>query len=440
MMKFLFLFISILCGLKALAQDYLISFTGTGGSTTVNTVKVENLSAGTILTLNGNDVLRLTGAVGITQMENRQSSEIKIYPNPMTDNSILQIYPSYAGDAIITVFDMTGKKVAQINSFLEKDLHEFHLSGIKSGLYLVSVKGANYHLSGKLLCNGKAGGRISIKKINRNTTDEKNPVQLDYKGDMATINMTYTNGDRLKFTGKSGIYSTVITDIPVSDKTITFNFIACTDADGNNYPVVEISSGKGSSLIAIAENLKTAKYSDGSNIPLVFDDKEWGNLWTGAFCYYDNSPDKGAVYGKLYNWYAVNDSRNICPTGWHVATYGDWLDMGELIGEWVFWNGIPVIADAGCKLKETGIGHWNATNVGATNQTGFTALPGGCRESTGSYTFMGRLGTWWTSTSYGILGEAHRWTLSSDDCLLFKNTSGNRMGFSVRCFKDESKP
>ena len=118
----------------------------------------------------------------------------------------------------------------------------------------------------------------------------------------------------------------------------------------------------------MAENLKTAKYSDGSNIPLVSDDKEWGNLWTGAYCFYDNSSDKGAVYGKLYNWYAVNDSRNICPTGWHVATYGDWLDTGDHLGG---------EAVAGCKLKETGIGHWNAPNAGATNQTGFTALPGG---------------------------------------------------------------
>ena len=97
----------------------------------------------------------------------------------------------------------------KLNSFLENDLQEFRLSGIKSGFYLVSVKGANYHLSGKLLCNGKASGRISMKKIIRNTTAEEKPVKPDYKGEMATIDMTYTNGDRLKFTGISGIFSTV---------------------------------------------------------------------------------------------------------------------------------------------------------------------------------------------------------------------------------------
>ena len=110
----------ILCAIEANAQPYLVNFAGTGGSAIVVSVKVENLTAGTTLTLNGTDVLRLTGAVGITQMENRKSSEIKIYPNPMTDNSILQIYPSYAGDAIITVFDMTGKKVAQTKQFFRK--------------------------------------------------------------------------------------------------------------------------------------------------------------------------------------------------------------------------------------------------------------------------------------------------------------------------------
>jgi len=426
-MKFLLLFFTVISALKANAQNYLISFAGTGGSFTVNTVKVENLTAGTTLTLNGTDILRLTSAVGITQVEYEQSSEIKIFPNPMTDNSILQIYPPDAGDAIISVCDMTGKTVIQIHSYLENDLQEFRLSGIKSGLYLVSVKGANYHFSGKLLCNGNPGGRISIKKININPTAEEKPVKPDYKGEMATIDMTYTNGDRLKFTGISGIYSTIVTDIPASDKKITFSFIACTDADGNNYPVVEISTGKGVTLIVMAENLKTAKYNDGSNIPLVSDDWEWANLWTGAICYYDNSPDKGSVYGKLYNWYAVNDSRKICPTGWHVATYGDWLDTGDHLGG---------EAVAGCKLKEIGIGHWDAPNAGATNQTGFTALPGGSREPSGPFTFMGRAGHWWTSTSYGILGEAHRWTLSSYDCSLFKNTSNNRNGYSVRCFKD----
>ena len=312
-MKSLFLFITILCGLKAFAQDYLVSFAGTGGSTSVNTVKIENLTAGTTLTLNGTDVLRLTGAVGITQMENRQSWEIKIYPNPMTDNSILQIYPSYAGDAIITVFDMTGKKVAQINSFLENDLQEFHLSGIKSGLYLVSVKGANYHLSGKLISHGNAFGRIAIKKINRNTTAEEKPVKQDYKGDMATINMTYTNGDRLKFTGISGIYSTVLTDIPATDKTITFNFIACTDGDNNNYPVVTIDA-----QTWMAENLKTTKFKDGTtSITNITEDNLWG-VSTPAYCWYNNNEVANkATYGALYNWYTAGTG-NLCPTGWHV--------------------------------------------------------------------------------------------------------------------------
>jgi len=436
-MKLLFIFFAIICALKANAQPYHITFAGTGASADVISVKVENLTAGTSLTLNEGDILRLTGAVGINQVEYKQSSEIKIYPNPMTGNSILQIYPPHAGDAIITICDMTGKQVAQMNSFLENDQQEFRLSGINSGLYLISVKGANYHLSGKLLCNGKADEPVTLAKISSNQAAAERTPKTDHKGAQATIDMAYTAGDRLKFIGISGIYSTVMTDIPASDKKITFNFIACTDADGNNYPVVEITTGKGSALIGMAENLKTARYNDGSNIPLVSDDREWANIWTGAICYYDNSSDKGAVYGKLYNWYAVNDSRKICPTGWHVATYGDWSDMGELLGEWVFSsNGIPVIADAGCKLKEIGIGHWNAPNAGATNETGFTALPGGYRESAGTFNTMGQDGHWWTSTSYGILGEAYRWTLSSGDCFLFKNTSSNRNGYSVRCFKD----
>ncbi len=141
------------------------------------------------------------------------------------------------------------------------------------------LRGANYQFSGKLLCNGKANGRISIKKISNNQTAEEKTVKTDYKGDMATIDMAYTNGDRLKFTGISGIYSTVIIDIPASDKTITFNFIACTDGDNNNYPVVEIGT-----QIWMAENLRTTKFKDGTtSITNISEDNSWG-VSTPAYC------------------------------------------------------------------------------------------------------------------------------------------------------------
>jgi hypothetical protein len=145
----LFCLIYIFTVLKIDAQNYLISFAGSGASTTVTSVKVENLTKSTFLFVNGNDILRLTIVTAINSIEDYQSSKLKIYPNPMSDNSTLVIYPPIAGDATISVYDMIGKPVAQIQSYLENFRQDFRLSGIKSGFYLINVMGNSYQLSGK---------------------------------------------------------------------------------------------------------------------------------------------------------------------------------------------------------------------------------------------------------------------------------------------------
>ena len=157
-MKKLFFPVAMFCAINANAQNYFITFAGTGESTTVSTVQVDNLTKGTSLTVNGGDILHLTLTTGIESGKNRQSPEMKIYPNPMSDNSIIQIYPPEEGIAKITVYDMTGKMVSQIQNYLDNSLQEFRLSGISGGFYLISVKGNTYQLSEKLLCNDKAGG------------------------------------------------------------------------------------------------------------------------------------------------------------------------------------------------------------------------------------------------------------------------------------------
>ncbi len=134
MKKILFLIV-ILCALKANAQTYNIYFGGAGASGTVATVIVENLTEGTSVSLYGYQTLQLNIiTTGINQIENEQSSEIKIYPNPMAGNSILEVYPPAEGNATITVSDMNGKQVARIQSYLQNYLQEFRLSGINSGL------------------------------------------------------------------------------------------------------------------------------------------------------------------------------------------------------------------------------------------------------------------------------------------------------------------
>jgi uncharacterized protein (TIGR02145 family) len=356
--KKIFLLIAIFCAQKASSQPYSISFAGVGLSTTVNTVKVENLTSSISLTLNEGDILRLTGTTGVYSFENRQSSELKVYPNPMTDNSILQIYPSEAGSAVITVFDMTGKLVAKSQSYLENSLQEFRLSGMNSGFYLISVKGNSYQYSGRLLCNTKSTGIVSIEKISINIATYEKTSNIGNKGTQATVDMAYTTGDRLKFTGISGIYSTVITDIPSSDKTITFNFIACTDGDNNNYPVVPIGA-----QTWMAENLKTIKYNDGTLIPLVEDEVAWAALTSPGYCWYDNDePANKTTYGVLYNWYSLyatsNGGKNVCPPGWHVPSSTQWTTLltylgGESIAGGKLKNPAPCIGSLLTQVRPT---------------------------------------------------------------------------------------
>lgn len=122
--------------LESNAQNYLIHFAGAGASSFINTVKIENLTSGISLTVNGNDILHLKGTTGIHQIENNRSSELQVYPNPSGGISKLQILPLAEGNAVITVYDITGKKVAQIKSYLDTYLQEFQLSGLNNGLYL----------------------------------------------------------------------------------------------------------------------------------------------------------------------------------------------------------------------------------------------------------------------------------------------------------------
>jgi uncharacterized protein (TIGR02145 family) len=415
-MKRLLFLIIIFCALKTNAQDYNITFAGTG----LSTVKVENLTAGTILTINGSDILRLTAATVVNAIKDNISSELKMYPNPMADNSTMEIFPPVAGNAIISVLDMTGKQVAKVQSHLENLRQDFIISGLRTGFYLVNVRGNNYQFSGKLLSNGKSNGVICIEKVNNITQAAEQKVEeTESKGNQATVNMAYTDGDRLKFTGISGNYSTVKIDIPTSNKEINFNFFECNDGDNNNYPVVEINT-----QIWMAENLGTTKYNDGTTIPLVVDNTEWSSLDSPGYCWYNND-EAGfkSIYGALYNWFAVVQG-NICPSGWHVPTVDEWIILTNYLG-----------STPGSKMKETGTSHWNSPNTGASNESGFTALPGGGRSGiNGSFTEIGNYGYFSSFTEVDALNANGR-------CMVYNATyvanllGVKKNGWSVRCLR-----
>jgi uncharacterized protein (TIGR02145 family) len=423
MEKISFLII-LICSLTANAQNYFISYTGTGGSTTVETVVVENLSSGLTVSMNGGDVLHLTGTVGILPVVNKQSMGLKIYPNPMNAYSTIAIYPPVTGDAVISIYDMTGKQLFKDQCYLENNLQDLRISGINRGLFLISIKGKTYQYTGKLSCYAKSGGIIKIEKVSgvaQSIGSRKSEV--DNKGSMNTVEMAYTDADRLKITGKSGIYRTVVIDIPASDKTITFEFIPCTDGNNFNYSTIKIGD-----QIWMAENLRATKYKNGDiAIPLVTDPIVWRNLTTDAFCYYNNDPSTfGNTYGALYNWNAVNTG-NLCPVGWRVGTDADWTKLVSYLGG---QNAASV------KLRESGTLHWAPPNTAADNRTGFSALPGGYRHSTfGTFITATYRASFWSSTQYNSLTAWCR-ELYSDNNVISQNPYDKKAGYSIRCIKE----
>jgi uncharacterized protein (TIGR02145 family) len=144
-------------------------------------------------------------------------------------------------------------------------------------------------------------------------------------------------------------------------------------------------------------------------------------LSTGAYCDYNNTPSNSTTYGKLYNGYAVIDSRNIAPTGWHVPTDAEWTILTTYLG------GESV---AGGKLKETGTNHWLSPNTGATNETGFTALPGGTCRWDGSFFVLNYTGHWWSSTAGWFRDISYYYSIVE------RYSNSMVYGFSVRCVKD----
>ena len=203
---------------------------------------------------------------------------------------------------------------------------------------------------------------------------------------------------------------------------IKHNAQTVTDIDGNVYSTVTIGS-----QVWMAENLRVAHFNNGDPIPNVTDSLAWDNLTTGAFCWYNNdSVMYDSLYGKLYNWYAVHDSRKIAPEGWHVPSYPELTTLANYLG------GENI---AGGKLKEAGTTHWNSPNTGATNETGFTALPAGARDEGGAFNGIELWGILSSTTSSGSNNAWHR-GMDYDASKLNPGTGPMKYGFSVRCLRD----
>ena len=194
-----------------------------------------------------------------------------------------------------------------------------------------------------------------------------------------------------------------------------------TDYDGNTYKTITIGS-----QVWMAENLKVTHYRNGDAIMEFSVKFDQDSLFVGASTTYENNQQLGATYGRLYNWYSVADHRKLAPVGWHIPTKKEWENLNTYLG-----------TNAGGKIKKAGTDHWANPNEGATNESSFTALPGGMYHS-GGFGGMGSNAFFWTSDEWSgdtmWAPEVSLINWSTEIIMLFNQSK--TAGYSVRCIKD----
>ena len=192
-----------------------------------------------------------------------------------------------------------------------------------------------------------------------------------------------------------------------------------TDVDGNVYPVAKICD-----KFWMLENLRTTKYNDGTIIPTGLSNTEWGNTTIGAYSVYGDVTTNNLTYGKLYNWYAGNNTK-LAPTGWHVATENEWIALVECLG------GSSI---AGGKMKSTS-SLWTSPNTGADNSSGFNGLPAGWKAGSGSYALLGDAAYFWGSNERNTT-QGEYLKLVNNMTSVALNGATKSFGYSIRCVKD----
>jgi uncharacterized protein (TIGR02145 family) len=274
------------------------------------------------------------------------------------------------------------------------------------------------------ITNG-GGASVTVRGVCWSTT--QNPTIADSKTTDGTGTGTFTSA----MTGLTATTTYYVKAYATNSVSTSYgeelSFITYTDVlhdiDGNVYKTMTIGTQEW-----MAENIKTTKYRNGdlipTTIPATLDiSGESSSEYQWA---YDSNESNANDYGRLYTWYAVTDSRNVCPTGWHIPTDAEWTTLTTFLG------GEEV---AGGKLKETGTSHWTTPNTGATNETSFTALPTGYRDVSVLFVDFSEFGGWWSSTE-STTTDAYCRYVAYNSATIFWEIIGKHDGVGVRCTKD----
>lgn len=440
--------ISLICGILFFcalsAQNYQIVFSGTGASTTVDIVQIENLTQCTSIEIGGSDILNLVQSTGISRTSISPLSTINVYPNPAVDICFFDFDANIAGSATISISDMSGKRIFYQQKLLPKGHNIFQLKGIKDGIYTLRVESPTYYYNSKIIGIGGNPQNIELMQIESIPEEIFNERTKSLLSEKTLTQMQYNEGDLLKITGKSGAYRTVFMLVAENSQTVNFEFIPCTDGDANSYAIVKIGN-----QWWMAENLNAGTFVS-ITTPQVSGTK---------FCQDVNGhEDPSCPMGGLYEWHNVlqgasacngsgappNDKcatpvQGLCPNGWHVPSHYELTTLERNSGSSpdAFPYNVTTVSilgtNEGANLKEACSTNWWAPNAGATNKTGFSALPGGDTWN-GVYEDFGQSCYIWTTTETFFMAWVRGINYSLTN--IGRSYYAVESGFTVRCLKD----
>ena len=355
------------------------------------------------------------------------------YPNPFNPSTIITYEVSKPVYIRIEIYNVLGQRIKTLFDGFQSnnsgqviwDATDDLDRRVSAGVYIYSLISDGFRISKKMFL---------IDSYRCNTYLPLFQPMVLMCTSKSSINMTMSNEYFLRVTGKNiKTYERpnfVITSSMIFNIKVTRTVM---DIDGNIYKTVKIGD-----QWWMAENLKTTRYRNGEAISNVTDGGSWSSLTIGAYCNYNNDVNLVATYGRLYNWHAVKDGRNITPAGWHVPSDSEWKQLEMFLGmsqSEADGSGRRRGTNEGGKLKETGTSHWASPNTGADNSSGFTALPGGYRADYGNYYFFGEGAFFWSSTEYN--GD-HAWYRDLDyyTASIGRFSLQKPYGFSVCCVRD----
>ena len=425
--------IVLLLGINtSLSQTPYIDLTFTGSyaglHVPLDSIRIINESQLADTMLYGNDtVLRLEYETGIDESILRKGNEFasgEIYPNPFSEKSAIDLFTPAKGKVTAQISDMSGRLLLREEIELSRGLHNFTISSGKEGVCFLVLTFEGKSITKRMVVSGSASGHPSAFSYNGAITDGK-----AQKSTSSPNSFPFTPGDILRFIGFAATDRDTLQDAPTVDSDYIFIFtrggFACpgtptVDFGGQIYSTVQIGN-----QCWFRENLNIGEFLNSGTL-------QTNNEVIEKYCFFDME-EYCDTYGGLYQWnelmqyVSTPGSQGICPDGWHVPDEEEWTGLMEFLGG---------DKDAGGRMKEAGLEHWDAPNTDATNRSGFTALPGGQCEGNGIFTGLSTKAYFWCSSTEGFLNSKF-WELRHNSPSLLEGSQVRSFAKSLRCLKDD---